>query len=360
MTKQKGEKKELIDHRVVLLGAGDSTLRRDALDGLTALSDEQDELDIESFTADSRSPAEWLGAAGTAPFLSRRRIVVVRSVGRVPPERAYPDSKAAKGHPFAVEAAALPETALLILVADDEGGADDSIQRSQAAGEKWKRIVELAGGRAIAFESKPAEVVAMVREEASRQGKEMSARAAQTLVDMVSGRPSLALDEVQKLAIYAGAAPKITEQDVRDAVAPELDFSIWQLADAVLQGKAGQALTHFDRLRARHSKLQDQAFQTVFPVLMNQIRLIWQARAEMEGKGAEGALAGKGALGSQAEWRLNRIRQSARRLSFDQLAECIAAVHRADLELKGRRPSAGDARETLEQMILKMAQAAGG
>ncbi len=341
-----------------MLGPGDPSLRKDALDALVAQSEAQDSMDIESMTADSAPPIHWLGAVGSLPFLSDRRIFVVRNLGRVAPSApgAYSEHKAGKDHPFVREALALPPTSRLILVADDEAGSEDVVKRRADAALKWRKLVELAGGQYLNFEAKPAEVAAMAREEAKRLGKSMSASAAQTLVDMTAARPALALAEIAKLALYVGDAPEITERDVRQSVAEEMEYSIWQLADAVMSGQSGQALAHFDRLRGKHAKLEEQAFSSIFPVLMNQIRVLWQARAAHEGRGAEGGLDGRGSLSSLPDWRREKAMRSARSLSFPKLAACIQAIHEADAEIKGILDSAST-RESLEQMILRMARA---
>src|SRR5687768_17322755 len=95
--------------RVAMLSGDEDALRTRALQELMAAATMEDDFDLQVMDAGDSSPMEWSASAGTTPFLSSRRTVVVRHLLRLDgiDTRGWGD---------------LPETALMILVADEEGG----------------------------------------------------------------------------------------------------------------------------------------------------------------------------------------------------------------------------------------------
>ena len=81
-----------------------------------------------------------------------------------------------------------------------------------------------------------------------RHGKQLSAPAAKLLVDLVGTEMGLLDQELGKLAVYVGAAPKIDARDVDHLVGRSRAENTWQIFDLIGAGKAGDALAFLDRL----------------------------------------------------------------------------------------------------------------
>jgi DNA polymerase-3 subunit delta len=81
-----------------------------------------------------------------------------------------------------------------------------------------------------------------------RTGKQLAAAAAKLLVDLVGSEMGVLDQEMQKLAVYIGAAPKIDVKDVDELVGRSRSESTWQIFDLVSAGKTPEALDFLTRL----------------------------------------------------------------------------------------------------------------
>ncbi|MFO0929475.1 MAG: DNA polymerase III subunit delta [Gemmataceae bacterium] len=79
-------------------------------------------------------------------------------------------------------------------------------------------------------------------------GKQLATAAARLLVDLVGPQMGLLDKELEKLAVYVGAAPKIDSRDVDQLVGQSRAENTWRLFDLLGEGKTGEALTLLDRL----------------------------------------------------------------------------------------------------------------
>ena len=71
---------------MVLLSGSEDGLRVRGLHALLKAADPDGGLELENLEAGQHRPDAWLASAGTAPFLSERRTVVVRHLLRASPE----------------------------------------------------------------------------------------------------------------------------------------------------------------------------------------------------------------------------------------------------------------------------------
>lgn len=79
-------------------------------------------------------------------------------------------------------------------------------------------------------------------------GKQLSAAAAKLLVDLVGAEMGVLDQEMQKLAVYIGSAPKIDVKDVDELVGRSRSESTWDIFDLVSAGKTAEALDFLTRL----------------------------------------------------------------------------------------------------------------
>jgi DNA polymerase-3 subunit delta len=315
---------------------------------MVAVATQEDDFDLQVVDAGDSSPMEWSASAGTTPFLSSRRTVVVRHLLRL-------DEIDTKGW------ADLPETAMLILVADEEGGDDNRQRHFTSLRGAWEKAVKAVGGYVEEFKIDPKQLVESIRQEAGRLGKKMSPKAGETLAEMCGSNLSRALDELEKLALFVGSGDTISESDVRNVALPSREWNVFRMVDAAITGDGGEALRQLRILVGSATKAEDAAFGRILPTLHRQLRLIWQARMMIEARvdpesppeSFVAQLPENPSLLKQAPFVRGKAMRAAKNANFDQLSECLNIVSDADARLKGMLPSYS-AMETLEQMLLKM------
>ncbi|MCW5936180.1 MAG: hypothetical protein KIT11_02595 [Fimbriimonadaceae bacterium] len=344
---------------VVLLTGQDAVLRHRFLGELLTAS-QADELDTESIVADARPPGDWVGSASTAPFLSERRVTVVRNVARIEPKKMWGQDKFTKTHPFAKQLASLPSSTLLILVADDETGDPNRQARLSANVAQWTTLVKAAEGAVVKLEMDAEGVPEAAREEAKRLGKKLGAAAARRLSEMVGGHAGRAIAEVEKLSLYIGDASEIDDRIVAELVIAEPSYNVFKMAEAITSGNSVAAIRSLREFMRSAGKLEDQVYSQLFPNLGRQIRLVWQGRFLVEERVApqrpsEHVLAWlpEKNVTSLKPWQQSSLLDPARRLGYDRLLECLAELVDCEARMKGRRPSFSG-QDSLEQAVLRM------
>ncbi len=337
--------------RLVLLGKGEEALRQQAFHELIkAAGIEKDDFDLSTFIGDESSPLDWFHAAGTSPFLSERRTVVVRQVLR------FDIEKLGK-----TDFSQLPEFSRLILVADEENGDDDKQRRLQTAAGKWVKIVESAGGQHYSFESDPKAAKEELKLEVARMGKTMSDQALSNLVEMTGGSFSRGVGELAKLELYVGDQKQIRDSDVRDVVMPSREWNVFKMVDSVFQGNVPEALRQLRILTGSVNKAEDAAFSRILPTIGRHLRLLWQARACVEANvtvpsavvGGVKVLPSKNSLSKEQPYRIAPVMATAKKLTFKQLELCFGILADTDARLKGSLEGFS-ALDSLERMLLEM------
>jgi DNA polymerase-3 subunit delta len=249
------------------------------------------------------------------------------------------------------------------LVADDESGGDDKAKRLAPLATKWQKSVKAAHGEVIVCEFPEGSLSTVLQETAQGLGKKMSRPAAELLNEMVGGSYSRGVGEVEKLASYVGEAEEIREEHVRVAVAPNLEWNMWALLDAVRERQLGMAIRQLRILGASNRKLEDTAFQTIFPQLSRYLRLLWQAKLCVD-HGYQPLNAPPELLSqflekpnivSEKPGTLNRIFPQAKKVSYRQISACLQELAVADARIKGALPSASSA-DTIERLLLRIAE----
>lgn len=332
-------------HQVVLLTGDEEALRLSALNELVRAASEGDDFDVETFLGDTSSPKQWLASCGTAPFLSPRRVAVVRNVLRN-------EDHADLGKPE------LPETALLVLVADEETSSDDRKWGTRAT--SWAKAVDKAG-LVCKFSVDAKAFASYIQQAASDHDKKFSSSALNLFSEMTSQNLSHALGELDKLVLYSGENPQITDHDVRAVVVPSREYNIFGLVDAVLGGKGGAALEQLRLMMGNNPKVEGPAMRDVFPNLSRQFRLIWQARLILDAGGRQTSIP-KAASDmfpshqnflSQKEYPQKLAIRAAERLSLRQIGRCLDVLVMAESRMKGLEP-AFSSQDALEMMVLEL------
>lgn len=337
-----------LKHQVVMLSGVEDALRRTAMEQLITAASGGDDFDLESFMADASEPAQWTASAGTAPFLSPRRTVVVRNLLRS-------DESAA------LVTGGLPESALLLLVADEELGDPDRQRKFEGNRRGWENSVKKNNGLVLSFTLNEAALKDLVRARAEEAGKKLPPRSAEILIEMSGGNVSRAIEELEKLVLFSGSNQQISESDVRAVVIPSREWNIFKLIDFIVAGNAAEALKQLRILVGSSTKADDAVYRSIFPNLAKQLRLLWQARICIDANTTPGAASAavlrqfpdKPNLSKEADWSQRRAMQNAKSIRFEQLTALFNALSDAEAKLKGIG-SSYNTFDTLEQMVLAM------
>ncbi len=343
---------KLLESTIVFLGGDEGVLRQRSLHALVQAASEGDDFDVENFSGDTSSPVEWLASCGTTPFLSPRRVSVVRHVLR------------SDGGWELLGTPQLPTTALLILVADNEGGDDQKQRTMDSRHRNWEKAVKAAKGVVVDHTVDEKAIAEFLRQELESQRKKMSPKAVTTLIEMTGANLSNALDELEKLVLFSGSAEQINESDVRDLVMPSREWNIFKLSDAILNGRGNEALSQLRILIGSSTKAESAAFGSILPNLTRQFRLLWQARLFIDRKASftsvpddlTAMLPSTPNIVAQKEYPRKLAMQGAQKVTLEQLSRCFAILSDTEARIKGQLPcfSAIDA---LEQMVLEMIDA---
>jgi DNA polymerase III delta subunit len=337
-----------LQSRVVLLSGDEGALRARALQEVVSSVTAEDDFDIEHFTGGESKPIEWTASAGTAPFLSERRTVLVRHLLR-------------EDEVDSVGWSSLPPFSLLVLVADEESGDESRQSRYTKLRSRWEKAVKDSKGYVEEFKISANQLNESIRQEATRLGKKLSAGAAAILTEMCGGSLSRSLEELEKVALFVGSRDQITEVDVRTVVLPSREYSVFRMTDCALAGDAAEAIRQLRILVGSTTKAEDAGISRILPTMHRQLRLIWQARTIIDAKTSiENApesvrrqFPESVSILKQQPFVQSKAMKSARAVSLDGVAECLGILGEADCQLKGIL-AGYSGMETLEQMLLKM------
>ena len=288
--------------RAAYLLAGDEPLlREDALRSLrgAVLGEGGDAFDFDRFEAARLQAGALQDAVRTLPVLAPRRLVLLEE----------PD--AARGG----AADALP--ALLEELAAG-GGASCVLVAVAAKPDRRARWVKAFGAGVVECVAprRSAEVAAFVRREAERQGVALERGVAELLAERAGPQLLWLRQEIAKLALFAGADRAIARAHVAAGTQDAAEAPIWDLTDAIGEGRGGDALAVLGRLLVAGAPP---------PVLLGSIVSHFR-RLLRVAHGAEVAA---------PPFVQRKLAQQARRFGAARLRASLDAIHDTDLALKG-------------------------
>jgi DNA polymerase III subunit delta len=260
------------------------------------------------------SASRIAAAANTLPMMAARRMVLVRDLAALGADEqaklvAYLETPS-------------PTTVLVAITSK----LDKRLKLyATAARKKWLHVLEA-----------PRNPQPWIRAEAAARGVAIAPAAVARLADAVGGdlsRLALGLDQ---LALYAGDRP-ISVDDVDDLVADTRERSVFELTDAIGEGRLPAALAAVSSLCD-----QRQSALGVIAMLARHVRQLALVHAGKAGGLGKGELAQK--VGAPP-FIVDKLTAQARRYAAPALAEAAALLSAADRALKGQPLEPG---ETLE------------
>jgi DNA polymerase-3 subunit delta len=182
-------------------------------------------------------------------------------------------------------------------------------------------------------------------------GVQLSAAAADLLVEMVGPELGLLDQEIAKLALTAGAGGKVTPQMISQNVGSWRAKTTWVMLDAVLDGKVRDALVQLDRLLLAGENPVGLLAQISASLrrLAAATRLILQAEQAGRRLSLRNALEQAGVK----SFVLAKAERQLRQLGRHRGAQLYDWLLQADLDLKGA--SALPPRLVLERLIVRLA-----
>jgi DNA polymerase-3 subunit delta len=209
-----------------------------------------DALNVEVFYAPETQVQNIIIAAQTMPFLSEKRLIVVKDTQKL---------KAADTENLAEFFKHPPETSCVVLLWADRMKKDSKNKGLFSVVEKSGSVVEF---RALYERELPSWIVQRVKE----FGKSITPDAVQAIIEE-SGSGLLDLsNELEKLDLYTGEKTEITLQDVEKVSGHTKLADLNRLADAVEEGKASKSLEIAENL-LREGEIPLKIIATIYRVM---------------------------------------------------------------------------------------------
>jgi DNA polymerase-3 subunit delta len=306
--------------RAYLLAGAEALLRDDALAALrgAVLAGSDPAFGLDRLDGGA-TPGELVDALNTLAVLAPRRMVVLQE-----PEARRGSARV-----------------LLDAVADwvdvkrtGEGASVLVVIASQP--DKRARWVKAFGDAVVACDAPTAarEIAAFVRGEAERQEVSLERGVAEALAERIGPQLQLLRSEIGKLALLAGPGQAVSRAHVGAGTALAAEEPIWDLTDAIGEGRTGEALRVLARLLGAGAPP---------PVLLGALVSHFR-RLLRVASGAEVAA---------PPFVRKKLASQAKRYGATRLRASLGALHETDLALKG----AGALRPelALERVVLALA-----
>ncbi len=279
------------------------------------------DFNMETFEGADASADAIVNAANTMPFMSDRRLVVVRGVDRM--------TAADQGALADYAKDPAPYTCLVLVATKVNRGS-----------RLYKAVDALGGASEYPAPKRgeyPSEVVRMF----SAHGKKASSAAARALVEAV-GQDLRRIDsEVDKVVAYVGDAGDVTEKDVAAVVSQGAPVSVFAYLDALGARDCGSALRLFGRLADSGESVLGAHAMSV-----RHIRALVGARALMDRRVRTDEMA---PLLGVPPW---QVRNTVAQASNFTPAELSAALRAAAAVEADAKSGAADARLAMERWIV--------
>lgn len=271
------------------------------------------------------SVSEVLDELRTAPFLSDKRVVLVKGADKFISENRqllekYFDNPCPTG--------------LLVLTVN-----------SWSAGTKLAKKLPKVGQLFSLTQPKAAQLPAVLaRYAAEAHDKKLSGTAAELLIELAGDNLPRLYSEIDKLALFADTDKSITPQHVESLVGRNRLFDCFAVINAVTAGDAGQAVA---RLRNMFAADKSAQFSATGAFAFH-FRRMFRAKALLEKGVRPGEVAGKLRIWGDREGFFAQLRK----MTLKQIGDNIKRLAETDFQIK-----TGQAKPqvAIEQLVLKLA-----
>ena len=299
-----------------LVGAGDRSLM---LETLTEVDYRNDDGGWEA--------AKVLDAARTPPFLTERRVVVGRHLGRFPKKDEYSPIIDLLGEAL--------DTTDLVLVW--ERGVEPKMDRMPALPKALKEAAELAGAAVVQTSAPKGKAAGdWLRDQLGASSLNFDRRALAAVEDLLGEDRSRVVGLVRTLEGALGQGANVTADDIATFGGDQGSTVPWALDDAIDKGDVAAALAILPRLIPYDGSPTDRngaAFRLLAVLHKRYSNMLRLDGADVRDDKAAAALLGmKGST-----FPAKKAMQQSRRLGTDKLTRAIELLADADLSLRGTK-----------------------
>jgi DNA polymerase-3 subunit delta len=287
-----------------LLAGPEPLLRDDAFATIrgAVLSGADESFNLDRLSGESTTPAALRNAVDALPLMASRRLVYLRE-----PESGRGAAKALAG-------------ALAEIVADVAGQQQTVLVIASAKADrrsKWVKGFKEPLGIVECDPPKPGRaLLGFIEQEAKAQQIELESGAAQVLAERVGPQLLVLRQELAKAALLAGEGASVSRNHVEEGAAQIAEAPIWDLTDAIGEGRSAAAIEMLARMLAAGAPAP-----VVLASLASHFRRLARTRA--------------GAAPGGPPFVVRKLQGQARRYTQGRLVGCLQAIHLADTDLKG-------------------------
>ena len=244
------------------------------------------------------------------PVMAARRVVIVRDFEKLKGNRQFKDY-AEKPNPSAV----------VMLICGDKPNVSAHPYRALRRHAAWSRFKTLYDN----------EMPGWIKQRVEAQGYRIEPKAVRMLSNYVGTDLRSAAAEIEKLTTFAGRRGQITGEDVVRASGQTREFNVFELQEALGQGRYTDALRTADRMLQQASNASSEAIMIV-AVLNAYFTKLWKLLA------CQGQRLSKQALAKRigvSPYFVKEYQISLRRFGPEDVEQAFSALLAADYELKG-------------------------
>jgi DNA polymerase-3 subunit delta len=322
---------------VVLYRGDDETLLGDALraqvDELVGEADRS--LMVEELRGDEYEVAALVDAAQTPPFLTPRRVVIARNLGRCSADDLTP----------LVEYLADPLPTTALLLAWERGSQQ---QRLPAPPKKLQAAIDGAGGSVVDTGAGRGRArQRWIEQQLASAAVRVDAAGRRLVVERLGDDVDRVPSVVTTLEATYGPGASLDADDVEPFLGEAGAVPPWELTDVIDKGEIGAALDRLGRLLGAGAMHPLQ----VMAILHNHYRRILRLDGAMaaDEKAAAQLLGIKGST-----FPARKALDQSRRLGHDRVVAAIGLLARADLDLRGA--TAWDGPLVMEVLVARLAR----
>ncbi len=287
-----------------LLAGAEALLRDDALAALreAVLEPGSEDFNLDRLTGNETTPAIVEDAIGTLPVMAARRLVILNE-----PEPRRGSAKELLEALASMVAGLLEQEQTVLVVT-----AANVDRRS-----RWfKAFRDPAVVVACDEPRGQREIVKFVKAEAQRQDVPLGPGTAEALAEQVGGHLLVLRQELAKVALLAGEGETVTRTHVAESTRSVAEQPIWDLTDAIGEGRVADAVTLLSRMLAAGA-----APPAVLGALASHFRKLTRLS--------------HGETPAGPPFVVRKLGAQCRRYSPGRLVKCLANIAQTDTALKG-------------------------
>jgi DNA polymerase-3 subunit delta len=278
-------------------------------------------LNTAEFDGTSTSITEILGAAMAYPFLADKRLVIVKDLLAHITRKGAGETGKKAVQMLLEQLPELPEWTRLIFI--ERGKLSDS-----------NKILQKARESDSGFEKAfmvPQNSRDWIQKRAASYGASIEPRAAEALASVTGTDLRRADNELIKLISYVNGERAITEEDVMLLTPYVAEANLFEMVDALAEGRAGAAAALAHRLLDQ----QEDIF-SLFGMIIRQFRLLLLTKEHLASGGSRDNGEIARAIGAHP-FVAGKMSQQSRRFTLVQLEQIYHSLHDYDVKMKTGR-----------------------